>query len=79
MVVGGGGMRRRPLQFLGYSQIKLQMNLNLHHDLVKIGEFFPGQIPGAMFILYRDVFRGCLHAGDRTRISLNHCTNIGVS
>ena len=35
LVVGGGGMRRLPLQFLGEdSQIKLYMNLNLHHDLV---------------------------------------------
>ena len=30
LVVGGGGMRRLPLQFLGEdSQIKLYMNLNL--------------------------------------------------
>ena len=32
---GGGGIRRPPLQFLGEdSQIKLYLNLNLHHDLV---------------------------------------------
>ena len=37
-VVGGGGMRRPPLKFLGEdSQVKLYMNLNLHHDLVNWG------------------------------------------
>ena len=32
---GGGGMRRPPSQFLAEdSQIKLYLNMNLHHDLV---------------------------------------------
>ena len=35
VVLGGGGMSQLPLQFLGeVSQVKLYMNLNLHHDLV---------------------------------------------
>ena len=35
VVVDGGGMKRPPLEFLCEdSQIKLYVNLNLHHDLV---------------------------------------------